>query len=129
MRPHRRSDRRKSRGAEPVRQLGRLGRDRSTVFLRAGLEPKQLRSRFVHDLEDAGRYLAILSEAAEASPSSRRAIRTISENLPRYSGLVELSRANNLQGELGGQLDLQDASDLMSDTIPARHDRAVPQHG
>ena len=89
----------------------------STVFLRAGLEPKQLRSRFVHDLEDAGRYLAILSEAAEASPSSRRAIRTISENLPRYSGLVELSRANNLQGNSVGNSYLQDASDLMRDTI------------
>ena len=121
---------RAARGAEPVRQLGRRrrdrvdrlppGRPRAEATARAGSSttsrtpvatwrssPRPPRRRRAH--------------VARSGPSPR--------TCPRYSGLVELSRANNLQGNSVGNSYLQDASDLMRDTIQPATTALVPQHG
>src|SRR5262249_44908464 len=88
----------------------------STIFLRARQEPRQLRQRYLADVAAAGRQLADFSRSAE-SPVARRAVRTISEQLPAYTGLVESARANNAQGFPVGAAYLRKASTTMRNEI------------
>src|SRR5262249_40318146 len=95
----------------------------STIFLRAGLEPPQLRQRYLRDIERAGSYLGIVTRSAEGSPDASKAISTISTGLPLYAGLVESARANNRQGFPVGAAYLRAASAAMRDDIlPAATD-------
>jgi hypothetical protein len=95
----------------------------STIFLRAGQEPRALRQRYLDDIAAAGRQLANVSRAGGASPAAQRAVRTISERLPAYTGLVESARANNAQGFPVGAAYLKQASATMHDEIlPAATD-------
>jgi hypothetical protein len=94
----------------------------STIFLRAGQEPRQLRQRYLADVAAAGRQLADFSRSAD-SPVARRAVRTISERLPEYTGLVESARANNAQGFPVGAAYLRKASATMrNEILPAATD-------
>jgi hypothetical protein len=94
----------------------------STIFLRAGQEPRALRRRYLADVAAAGRELADISHSAD-SPVARRAARTISEQLPAYTGLVESARANNAQGFPVGAAYLRKASAMMrNDILPAATD-------
>ena len=95
----------------------------STIFLRAGQEPRQLRRRYLAAVAAAGRQLADVSGSAESSPVARRAVRTISERLPEYTGLVESARANNAQGFPVGAAYLRKASATMhNEILPAATD-------
>jgi len=95
----------------------------STIFLRAGQEPRQLRLRYLADVAAAGRQLADFSHSAESSSATRAAIRTISERLPEYAGLVESARANNAQGFPVGAAYLRKASATMhNEILPAATD-------
>jgi hypothetical protein len=95
----------------------------STIFLRAGQEPRALRRRYLADVAAAGRELADISRSASSSPTARRAVRTISERLPAYTGLVESARANNAQGFPVGSAYLREASATMHDEVlPAATD-------
>jgi hypothetical protein len=95
----------------------------STIFLRAGQEPRQLRRRYLADVAAAGRQLADFSRSAQSSPAAHRAVRTISERLPEYTGLVESARANNAQGFPVGAAYLRKASATMhNEILPAATD-------
>jgi hypothetical protein len=95
----------------------------STIFLRAGGEPAELRQRYLHDVEQAGAHLAAVARLTESSGTARRAIRTILQELPAYTGSVESARANIRQGFAVGGSYLRDASARMRDRIlPAATD-------
>ena len=95
----------------------------STIFLRAGQEPRQLRRRYLADVAAAGRQLADFSRSAQSSPAAHRAVRIISERLPEYAGLVESARANNAQGFPVGAAYLRKASATMhNEILPAATD-------
>jgi hypothetical protein len=82
-----------------------------------------LRKRYLEDVRRAGRELATISHATESSPAARRALRTISELLPVYTGLVETARANIGQGFPVGSAYLRRASTSMrTEILPAATD-------
>jgi hypothetical protein len=70
----------------------------TTTFLTGGLEPPQRRAHYLQDLRLATGSLTTLTRDISGSGEARSAVRTISDELPVYSGLVESARANNLQG-------------------------------
>ena len=95
----------------------------STIYLRAGAEPKQLRLRYLADIRRAGSLLANVSSRSESSPQVRTALRTIGEQLPVYTGLVDTARANIRQGYGEGAAYLRRGSSTMRDEIlPAASD-------
>jgi hypothetical protein len=95
----------------------------STIFLRAGLEPAGLRARYENDIKRAGRLLETVSRSAESAPATRRALRTIGEQLPVYTGLVDTARADTRLGLNVGSAYLRRASTTMRDEIlPAATD-------
>ena len=89
----------------------------STIYLDAGLEAPALRQRYLADLDEAGEHLAVVADAAGTSPAARRAVRAITEQLPRYAELVGDARFNSRQGFPVGARYLHDASVLMRDDI------------
>jgi hypothetical protein len=95
----------------------------STIFLRTGQEPREARQRYLTDVSAAGRQLADFSRSAASSPGALRAVRTITERLPAYTGLVESARANNAQGFPVGAAYLRQASATMhNEILPAATD-------
>lgn len=95
----------------------------STIFLRAGLEPESLRQRYLSDVQRAGRLLETVSRSVETSPTTRKALRTISEQLPLYAGRVETARADIRLGLGLGSAYLREASTTMREEIlPAATD-------
>lgn len=89
----------------------------SASYLSPGLEPRDLRRRYRDALAAAGTHLARVARMPEASPTARAAVRTISEQLPVYAGLVESARANDRQGFIVGAAYLRQASALMREEI------------
>ncbi len=95
----------------------------STIYLRAGAEPPQLRRRYLDDVERAGRLLEDVSRRSESSPKVRAALRTIGEQLPVYTGLVDTARSNIRQGFGEGGAYLRRGSRIMREQIlPAATD-------
>ena len=72
----------------------------STIFLRAGLEPSELRAGYLDDISRAGEHLAAIA-VADLGPEAADAIATLAEELPMYTGLIEAARANSRQGYPG----------------------------
>jgi hypothetical protein len=95
----------------------------TTTFLRGGLEPPALRARYLQDLRVASDSLATLTREVGGSADTRTAVRTVTEQLPVYSGLVETARANNRQGFPVGAAYLRNASQLLTATILPNADR------
>ena len=89
----------------------------STAFLRAGLEPPNLRARYLDDLETAGRQLADLATQSNPSATSSAAIAQIAQLLPAYAGQVEAARTNNRLDFPLGAAYLRRASDSMRTSI------------
>ena len=89
----------------------------STIFLRAGVEPPELRARYLEDLQRAGRQLATITADRDLSATAQDAIATISEALPEYASLVEAARTNNRLDFPVGAAYQREASHLMSSTI------------
>jgi hypothetical protein len=89
----------------------------STTFLKAGLEDPSQRQRYVDDVNRAGQQLATVSKLAGSSEGARAALRTITEQLPVYAGLVEEARANSRQGFPVGAAYLRQASTTMRDQL------------
>ena len=95
----------------------------STIYLRAGAEPPQLRVRYLADIRRAGRLLESVSRRSESSPTVRAALRTIGQQLPVYTGLVDTARANIRQTFGEGGAYLRRASTIMREEIlPAATD-------
>ena len=89
----------------------------TTTFLTGGLEPAQRRAHYLQDLRLATGSLTTLTREVSGSSRARAAVRTISDQLPVYTGLVESARANNLQGFPVGAAYLRQASSLLTGTI------------
>jgi hypothetical protein len=88
----------------------------ATTFLRGGSEPADLRGRYLADLRRASGQVIALGRRVR-DPVEVAALRTISADLPTYSGLMETARANNRQGFPVGAAYLRQASDLMRASI------------
>jgi hypothetical protein len=89
----------------------------TTTFLTGGLEPAPRRAHYLQDLRLATGSLTTLTREVTGSSRARVAVRTISDDLPVYSGLVESARANNLQGFPVGSAYLRQASALLTRRI------------
>jgi hypothetical protein len=92
----------------------------TTTFLTGGLEPAARRAHYLQDLRLATGALTTLTREVGGSSAARAAVRTITDQLPVYSGLVESARANNRQGFPVGAAYLRQASTLLTGkSLPA----------
>ena len=66
----------------------------ATTFLRGGVEPADLRARYLADLRNASVQLTSLGHRARGSIEPT-AVGAIGAALPMYSGLMETACANN----------------------------------
>jgi hypothetical protein len=101
---------------EIYRSLSDADATASGAFLAGGLEPPEVRQRYESDIAQAGNALAIAVAAHEPgdviAPDSP--LGTLSRQLPVYTGVVEMARANNRQGLPLGVAYQREASALMS---------------
>jgi len=67
-------------------------------FLQGRLEPASLEARYQADLAQASTALATAAQSAGTDPSVTSALRTLSVELPRYTGLVQSATFNERQG-------------------------------
>jgi hypothetical protein len=89
----------------------------AATFLRGGIEPAELRARYLADLRRASLQLTSLARRAQGSPKAAAAVAAVGAELPVYSGLMETARANNREGFPVGAAYLRQASDLMRGRI------------
>jgi hypothetical protein len=89
----------------------------TTTFLKGGLETPARRARYLQDLRHATDSLTALTRQVGGTVDERTAVRTIAEQLPVYTGLVEAARANNRQGFPVGAAYLRQASAVLSGSI------------
>ncbi|CAM3691079.1 hypothetical protein [Smaragdicoccus niigatensis] len=82
------------------------------AFLSGGLEPAPQVARYDADLREAGRRLADSATRVSSNSRPADAIRTLSEQLPVYAGLIQAARANNRQGLPVGSAYLSEADRL-----------------
>ncbi|MEV6317026.1 hypothetical protein [Streptomyces sp. NPDC051776] len=89
-------------------------------FLTGGQWPREVRERYERDIGTASALLVKAAAASDSSDPAGRHVRTLNEQLPVYTGLIEQARANGLQGlPLGGAY-LRHANDRMrSELLPA----------
>ncbi|MFE3286365.1 hypothetical protein ACFXJJ_25095, partial [Streptomyces sp. NPDC059233] len=75
----------------------------SSGFLLGAQEPREVRRRYEKDIANASRLLVNAAANTGGNEDSRAQIALLSEQLPRYTGLIEQARATNRQGmPLGG---------------------------
>jgi hypothetical protein len=86
-------------------------------FLSGGVEPREVRTRYDHDVAAATASLAQASTQADGELVTTNRIADITSQLPIYTGLVERARANNRQGLAVGVAYLRRASELMQNSI------------
>jgi hypothetical protein len=89
----------------------------ATGLLAGGLEPPLKRARYLADLRVASESLTALTREAGTSAGASAALRTVANQLPVYSGLVETARANNRQGFPIGAAYLRQAAGLLTNTM------------
>ncbi|MFJ6796622.1 hypothetical protein [Streptomyces sp. NPDC091268] len=86
----------------------------SSGFLAGSDEPREVRGRYEKDIANVSRLLVKAAATTRADEDSRRQITLLSEQLPRYTGLIEQARATNKLGlPLGGAY-LRYANEQMS---------------
>ena len=95
----------------------------TATFLSGGLEPPARRAAYLANLTRASDALAALAREAGDSAQARAAVRTVVDQLPVYTGLVEAARADNRQGQPVGAAYLRQASSLLTGTILPAADR------
>jgi hypothetical protein len=89
----------------------------AVIYLEAGIEPPELRRRYLDDLDSANRRLAEVADAADISATAREAVQTTMVELTAYAASVEAARSNSRQNHPVGATYLGDASQLMRDEI------------
>jgi hypothetical protein len=89
----------------------------ASSFLVGGAEPALARRRYERELQRAGAGVAELAGEIGTSSGSGPAVRSITERLPVYAGLIDNARANNRQGFPVGSAYLRRASTTMRDEI------------
>lgn len=87
------------------------------AFLAGGLEPPAARNRYLQDIAQATAALSDAATDAGDADATRRALATLSAQLPVYTGLIETARTNNRQGFPLGAAYLREASGLMRSTL------------
>ncbi|MGP3949416.1 hypothetical protein [Streptomyces sp. 7N604] len=115
-----RSQRLSADAASIYRSLADADTTAAAGFLAGGQWPRGVRERYERDIETASALLVKAAANSESSASAGRHVRTLNEQLPVYTGLIEQARANGLQGlPLGGAY-LRYANDCMrSRLLPA----------
>ncbi|MFJ9765016.1 hypothetical protein ACIRUY_14480 [Streptomyces erythrochromogenes] len=89
--------------ASIYRSLADADTTSSSGFLLGAQEPREVRQRYEKDIANASRLLVSAAANTGGSKESREQITLLSEQLPRYTGLIEQARATNRQGlPLGG---------------------------
>jgi hypothetical protein len=88
----------------------------SSAFLDAGHEPAGLQQRYRDDIGRASAQLPAMARRSD-SAAAGKAVTTITDQLPVYTGLVEAAHANSLQGFPVGNAYLHEASQLMRNVI------------
>ncbi|MET9955628.1 hypothetical protein ABZ135_29335 [Streptomyces sp. NPDC006339] len=89
--------------ADIYRSLADADATAASGFLAGPQESAQIRKRYTDDITTASRLLVRAAASTDADGGSAREIATLSEHLPRYTGLIERARAANRQGlPLGG---------------------------
>lgn len=90
----------------------------ATAFLSGGLEPPEVRERYLQALGEASTELIAASTGLAVQDESTREVLTeIATDLPVYSGLVETARANNRSGNPVGAAYLGEASTIMQSSL------------
>ncbi|MFF2814414.1 hypothetical protein ACFVT9_02660 [Kitasatospora cineracea] len=103
--------------AELYRSLADADATAAAGFLMASAEPPEVRKRYQDDLATAARLIPQAAARSGASADAQRRLAELSEQLPRYAGLVETARAINREGlPLGGAY-LRYASDYLQKTV------------
>lgn len=93
----------------------------ASAFLANGVEPAELRKRYLDDIARAAEALTVALHSAEGR--SAVALGVLVRQIPVYTGLVESARTYNRQGVPLGGAYLREASALMRQTIlPAAQD-------
>src|SRR5690348_4481530 len=98
----------------------------ATSFLSGGLEPLPVRHRYLADIARAASRLETAMAAATAAGQSSAVgpLARLINDLPVYTGLVEIARADNRLGYPLGAAYLREASGLMRATLlPAARER------
>lgn len=89
--------------ADIYRSLADADATAASGFLAGPQESAQIRERYADDVTTASRLLVKAAASTDVAGDSARELATLSEHLPRYTGLVERARAANRQGlPLGG---------------------------
>jgi hypothetical protein len=89
----------------------------TATFATGGPESPAARAQYQADLRAATNALVTLTREIGHSRQASSDVRTISEQLPVYTGLVEAARANNREGHPVGAAYLRQASALLTGTI------------
>ncbi|MET7426915.1 hypothetical protein [Dactylosporangium sp. NPDC005555] len=87
----------------------------ASAFLANGVEPAELRKRYLDDIARASSALTVALHSAEGR--SAAALGVLVRQIPVYTGLVESARTYNRQGVPLGGAYLREASALMRQTI------------
>jgi len=85
----------------------------STAFLKFGLEPVELRRRYLDDIARAAQELAAVGRSQALSDDAREALTTLNEQLPVYTGDIDSARTNNRLGLTVGAAYQRHASKVM----------------
>ncbi|MFG2879195.1 hypothetical protein ACGFYU_30040 [Streptomyces sp. NPDC048337] len=89
--------------ASIYRSLADADTTSSSGFLLGAQEPREVRQRYEKDIANASKLLVSAAANTGGSKEAREQIALLSEQLPRYTGLIEQARAANRQGlPLGG---------------------------
>ncbi|MBB3037574.1 hypothetical protein [Hoyosella altamirensis] len=96
----------------------------STAFVFGGIEPDELRTRYLQATMDASRALVnASSQVGEGNSRAQRLLAEIAMQLPVYTGLVESARSNNRVGNPVGAAYLNEASHVMrTQVLPLSED-------
>jgi hypothetical protein len=89
----------------------------ANAFLIGGLEPPNLVASYNQGVAAAGSDLATASSEAGASGAAVADLRTITSNLPTYTGLIATARADNRLGYPVGSAYLRAASSELHDAV------------
>jgi hypothetical protein len=86
------------------------------AFLAGGIEPTALLNQYSADINQAADQLAQVTRRA-TTPAAQADVRTITQQIPVYTGLMEAARANNRQNLPVGAAYLRQASSVMRTQI------------
>ena len=96
----------------------------NTAFITGGIEPPELRERYLQAIADSSSSIIAASQGLDRTDAeSIDQLANINAQLATYTGLVETARTNNRVANPVGSAYLASASSLMQDTIlPAAAD-------